>query len=246
MSVAFSNVSGRTGLVQRCEQTLFGDNGFGKISGNTSLLYAFANFANEALDWYGAIALKSSSRWRFDPSTYTTFPEAYTDLVASQADYTLDVNFLAISTVQIRDANDSQWILLSPVSDQDIKDMGSAPAQYQATPGTPAQYKKLGGSLFLLPPTSYSVTNGLKLTIERGFAYFTYDDTTDTVGIPDSHARFVHDYMSWLYARDRGMAIAQELEKRVMRYEQVDIPSHYSTRTRDQRQGMSPLISNTR
>lgn len=242
----FNNTTTKDGLIQKCEITLFGDNGLGKITGNTNLLYIFANFANEALDWYGELALKYSSNWSFDSSTYTTIPQAFTDINSGQADYTLDVNFLNISNVEIQDSN-GVFTKLNKITDDEIAVSGESPTQYGNVSGTPTQYKYIGNSLILIPKPNYTLSNGLKLTIERGFAYFTYDDTTDSVGIPLSHCRYISDYMSWLYARDRSMTkIATELEKRKIQYEMVDIPNHYSSRDKDQKPTMKSLPQNNK
>lgn len=244
MSVTqFNNTTTKDGLVQKCEIQLFGDNGFGKISGNTNLLYIFANFANEALDWYAEIALRFSSKWRFDSSTYTTLPEGYTDLVSGQGDYTLDVNFLNIENIEVRDGNNSRWLALTRTSDDEIKARGESVSEYEARTGTPTEYKLMGNSVILMPKPNYSVTEGLKLGVGRGFAYFTYDDTTDTVGIPTNHARFISDYMSWLYARDRAMVDkTNQLQGRIIGYQENDIPNFYSNRDKDTEPVLRPLI----
>lgn len=242
----FSDPTNKNGLVQHCEQALFGDNGFGKISGNSNLLAIFANNANQALDWYAGIAMKNDGRWRYDDSNNTTLMEAYTNLVADQEDYTLDVSFLTVSYVEALDPTGTVWTPLSPISIDEIKATGWAIGEYGKNAAVPSQYRKDGSSIFLLPPSSYDMDGGLKIGIQRGVSYFAATDTTKQAGMPPGHARFIYDYMSWLYARDRDMKKAVQFEKRVIQYEQVDIPDHYGKRSRDEQKVVRPVYKKVR
>jgi hypothetical protein len=230
----FSDTTNKNGLIQRCEQILFGDNGFGKISGNANLLAMFTNFGNEALDWYATTAIKHDNDWRYDGTNSTTLMDAYTDLVANQRDYTLSTSFLTLKYAEALDPTGTVWIPLTVVSEDEIKASGMSFGQYAKTAGVPSQYMKQGNSLIMLPASSYDMTEGLKLGIQRGNSYFAVTDTTKTAGIPSTHDRFIYDYMSWLYARDRDAAKAVSLEKRVIQYEREDIPEHYGKHGRDE------------
>jgi hypothetical protein len=244
--MTFSDTTNKNGILQLCEQTLFGDNGFGKITDNSNLKIIFTNNVNQALDWYATLAIKYDSIWNFDDNNYTTYQEGFTDLVSGQQDYPLSIAFLDLETLEIRNSDNTEWILLKRTSDEEIKAMGQAPSEYLSTTGIPTHYKMKGNSIILLPTPNYSGTEFLKATIHRPFNYFTSTDTTATVGIPSTMNRTITDFTSWLYARDRSMQISVDLEKRVLKYEQIDIPNFYANRSKDIPRRVTPNYQNNK
>ena len=47
--IQFSDTTGKSGLIQECEMILFGDSGYGQISGNPNRLNYFTNLLNQSM-----------------------------------------------------------------------------------------------------------------------------------------------------------------------------------------------------
>ena len=87
MSLAYSNTSTKNGIIQKLEQTLFGENGDGRISGNATLFEMFNGDINLALDNALRIIFDADGRWQFDDSNHTDYPIITTNIVSGQRDY---------------------------------------------------------------------------------------------------------------------------------------------------------------
>lgn len=201
----FSDTSNYNGLIQAAESTLFGaDDGYGQISGNTTRLKTFTRYINRALDECTREILRSDARWEFDDSTYTTYPIATADLVASQQDYPLSVSHLKITRVEAKDANGNYQKLI-PIDQSQI---GEGLVEFESTDGMPKYYDKLANSVFLYPaPAAASVTTtaGLKVYYQREPNYYAYSDTTKESGLPEIFDGLLKDIACRMYALDNSM-----------------------------------------
>ena len=110
---AYSETSTNSGLLQDCEFTLFGDNGFGEITNNTNRLQAFTNLLNRALDKVTNLIMSCDGRWQYDSTNYTDLPIGRTDLIDQQQDYGLSATHLKVLRVEVLDA-DGKWQKLEP------------------------------------------------------------------------------------------------------------------------------------
>jgi len=215
----FNDVSGKQGLIQECETNIFGDEGYGRISGNTNLLATFTRLLNEAQNTVASILMKADGQWQWDDNNNTDFPIATTSLITTlgseQQDYAFDITFLKILRVEVLD-NTGAWRLLKPIDMANIYDESLTDFLKQA--GLPEYYDKIANSIFLYPKplaTSVTSTNGLKVYFQRPPSYFTVADTTKTPGFYSIHHRLVALIASRDYAIMNSLTPAQALGKMV-------------------------------
>lgn len=228
----FSDTSTNSGLIQRCEFTLFGDNGFGEISNNTNRLQAFTNLLNSSLDKVTNLILQCDGRWQYDGSNYTDLPIGRTDLVNGQQDYSLSTTHLKIVRLEVLDA-DGKWVKLEPIDINEIEDSGMV--DYLDTPATPKYYDIQGESVFLYPKpqTGYvTLAGGLKLYFQRGSSYFATTDTTKEPGFASTFHRLVERWACYDYALNRQLPIAKALRDEISILEQ-ELQDHYNARQPD-------------
>jgi hypothetical protein len=229
----FSDTATLTGLIQDCEQQLFGDQGFGQISGNANRLKQFTNLLNRALDRYVGIALQNDGGWEFDDSNYTDYPIGTSSITSGQQDYPLTVEHMMIIGVEILNAS-SQWSSLYEIQDRDFLRSGVSPSNYRSgATGIPTEYRKVANSLFLYPTPNFTQAASLKVHFQRPPSYFTYTDTTKVPGFAAIQHPYLSTYASWLYARSKQMPIKNDLAVDVRRWEEVEIPLFYATRSKD-------------
>jgi len=243
MSLAYSDTSGKDGIIQGIERTLFGDNGDGRISGNTTLLAMFTAEVNLALDRAFHIIFTADGTWQFDDSNHTDYPIITTNIVANQRDYSfttdgssnliLDIQRVAI----LPSATATTYEEISLVDAQ--SDQDSPFVQHDTTrKGTPYQYDKTANGIFLDPIPSYSVSAGLRLYISREGSYFTTADTTKKPGF----AGLYHEYLvllpSYKYAFRNNLANTASLRYEVEKMEK-DIETFYGRRKKDERPVMT-------
>lgn len=238
MSLVFSDTSTKQGLIQYCESTLFGDNNYGTISGNTNLLATFTRLLNEGLNRVTSLILQADGRWQFDDTAFTDYPIATTTLVTTsgseQQDYTFDITHLRITRVEVKDVN-GNWKLLEPIDQADIYNQSLT--DFLKTAGLPMYYDKIANSIFLYPKplaTAVTATNGLKVYFQRPPSYFTSSDTTKVPGFNSLYHKLIGLIACREYALDRGLAAKDNLTQRVVEGEQ-DLQDNYSLRNKDEK-----------
>jgi hypothetical protein len=231
--MVFSDTTTKLGLIQDCETTLFGDSGYGKISGNTNLLYQFTGRINRRQDRFIQLAFKADGTFQYDDSNNTDYPEATTNLISGQRDYVFALDMLEIERAMVYPTSTStDYTTIYP---RDIHDAGGdAIAENQSGyTGVPNIYDKKGALVTLGPKPNYSATNGLKVIFKRGAYYFVYSDTTRSPGF----ASYLHGYLSkgasLDYAVDRGLDVAKNLSVQVDAMEK-EIVAHFARRPKDE------------
>ena len=84
MALQFSDTSAtKGGLIQECESQVFGDNSYGRISNDASLLATFTRYINEALNRVASLIMTADGRWQWDDTNTTDYPIGTTDLVTT-------------------------------------------------------------------------------------------------------------------------------------------------------------------
>jgi hypothetical protein len=178
--MVFSDTSGKSGLLQMCEQTT--NLGDGIITGNTVLKAYFTNLINQ---WYriaAYFAWKVDKNWTFDDSNITTLPNPTTTLVNGQRDYALPSTALRIRQVEILDTTGT-YFTLSFMSEADGRLRNDKEGE---DAGIPSHYRLFDNSLILYPaPDTSKVTAaaGLRVTIDREVDSFVVGDTTQEPGL---------------------------------------------------------------
>lgn len=227
--MVFSDTSTKLGLIQDCEQLIFGN--YADISGNSGRLYDFTARLNRAYDKLATKIMSVDGRWQFDDTNYTDLPIGKTNLVSGQQDYTLDVEFLDIEKVIFLDSSGNK-IIAHPMDINDPIAHGYL-TSLSTTVGVPAYYDKFGGTLMLYPIPDYNSTNGLIVHYRRKPSYFAYTDTTKAVGVPAVFHRYLSLEASLDYAVSKQLTLKNDLAVQVKEMGEM-IEDFYSKRNKDE------------
>lgn len=228
--MVFSDTTTKQGLLQDCEQLVFGN--YGDISNNSDRLYDFTARMNRSLDKVASKIMQVDGRWQWDDTNYTDFPVGSTDIISGQADYTLDVTHLIIEKVTILDSSGSSYVIY-PIDIQDpvmFQYLQQPPTQ--AT-GQPTYYDKKGNSIILYPTPNYNATAGLTVHYKRPASYFAHTDTTKAPGIPSIFHRYVSLDASLDYAISKGLSVKNDIATLHADIENI-IQEHYQKRSKDE------------
>lgn len=248
MSLVYSDISNNDGIIQRIEFKLFGDNGNGKITGNTTLLQKFTSDCNVALDVAFTKIFEADGRWRFDDRNHTTYPILTGDLVSGQADYkfTTDADSNLILDIQkVAVLPNATATVYDEIKPRDIQDEDNSPYVQgdSSITGIPTEYDKLANGIFLYPRPNYAATNGLKLFVSREGNYFTTADTTQMPGFAGIFHEYIVYHVCFNYAVDNGLSGAVGYQERMLQMEK-DIEEFYARRSKDERTTFSPEFIN--
>lgn len=245
----FSNTTTKDALIQTCEINLFGDAGFGKISGNASRLEIFTLFLNEAYSNYAIRALMADNSWYFDDNNFVDFPVGTTDLVNGQADYTLNNDQVEIEQVECMDPTGTIWQAIPQLDERAFAEFVISESQYNNNVAAfPRAHVKRGNSLIMFPTPNYSVLKnapvgplpantvvnglgGVRARFKRPTSYFSRNDTIKKPGFNRMHHTYLSDYASEKYASTRGMVIAPTFTAKVQVWETDKIPKFYRSRS---------------
>jgi len=181
MSIPFNNQI--NGLIQLCEQYC----GFemGQISNNPKLLQHFTNHINVAIDNILGQLYPKGGEWQLDDYNYGDYPIIQTGLISGQTQYFFyqdnsGAEILDIYKIQAKDEN-GKWYDLLPLDQQKRgfleKDFTNQPI------GKPKFYDKTANGFFLSPVPDYSISEGLKVYINRTPFYFNADSTDQRFGM---------------------------------------------------------------
>ncbi len=247
MSIAFNDTTTKNGLIQVCEDEVFGN--YGDISSNTDRLYQFTRLINEGLNRVTALLLSVDGRWQFDDTNYTDLPIGKTNLVTTlgseQQDYAFAVSHLKILGVEVLDST-GNWVQLDPIDQRDIK--SGTITDFMKTAGMPQYYDKVGNSILLYPkPAANQVTStqGLKVRFQRPPSYFSYDDTIKTPGFNSLYHNLVALIASRDYAMSKTLQNARGLSDRVLLMETALLDT-INNRSKDEQIQIRPIIRNTK
>lgn len=207
----------------------------GDVSDNTTRLEDFVAEENVAFDDYLNLAFAAESRWQFDDSNHTDFPEIVTDLVAGQRAYTFGVdeqNNVILDVYRVYVKVNGEYVLIDPIDKSyDRVD----PTNYDGLEkeGTPYEYDKLGNAILLNLVPESTVVGGLKVIINREASYFTTTDTTKKPGVPGTHHKWFYLKPALDYARRHTLESYNRLEYEVDKLEK-QIKKTFATRSRDE------------
>lgn len=194
---------------------------------------------NLSFDDYFMLAIQSSGTWQVDDTNQTDYPNATTNLVASQQDYSFILdesnNFiLDIYRVECKDAN-GNWQLLQPYDENDEQ---TALSEQATTTGTPTRYSKTSNGIMLDRIPNYNSTNGLKIFFARTPYYFAVaiDDSVSPTrpGIPNAHHRYLAIKPAYWYWLTKDNQKATIFKNEVLEMEK-SIQEYYSERTKDEK-----------
>lgn len=227
----FNDTSTKNGILQDIEVKVFGDEGYGKITGDTNLLLQFTNRVNRAFDRFVFLAMSADGRWQWDDNNYTDMSIGLTSLVSSQRTYTFSLEHLEIEKVLVADST-GNWHVLTPIDETDPSEVEYLENNGTRT-GIPTKYDKRGDTIFLDVTPNYSYSNGLKVFFKRGPSYFASTDTTKVPGFASIFHKYLSLYPAMEYAVDRTMSQAKSLFELVQQIEK-DVKAYYSLRNKDE------------
>lgn len=241
MSISFSSITNKNGLIQKIERACgFSD---GTITNDSTLMAQFTGDVNIAQDEVFALALRNNG-WNVDDFNHEKDPFITTALVAGQRDYHFTTDqegsiILDIFRVMCRVSATGQYIDIRPVDLQTSTDRYTKTTFIDGnnTQGVPQNYDKTGNGIFLDPIPNFSSPDGLKLFIDREETYFNVADTDKISGIDSLCHDFLYLKPSYEYARDHGLQNMQTLF-RDMGTSWQKIILRYQSRERDARKAM--------
>lgn len=231
MSLVFNDTTTYEGIIQKIERNIYGMDGVGRISSNTTLLKQWTADVNLALSDALYLIFEADGLWQFDDSNHAGYPTVTANLVANQRNYDFTEDtagnlLLEINKVYI--LNGSRYEEIEPVNE--LNESGFYDAQ-NAT-GTPYRYGKKADGIFLDPIPSSNVTAGLKVEVSREASYFVYTDTTKMPGIDARCHEYLAAKPSAEYAKVNGLANVVALENKRLEMEKM-IKKVYSRREKD-------------
>lgn len=238
----FSDTTNKSGILQNCEIGLFGDNGYGKITGDANRLLQFTERANRALDRFVFLAMTADEKWSFDDNNYTDLAIAQTNIVSGQRDYQFALEHLEIEKVLIQ-TPDGTWKEIKPLSQTENKQ--TFYENNTGNTGVPTRYEKRGSTIFLDVVPDYNGTNSLKVFFSRGASYFVSTDTTKVAGFASPFHKYIPNHMKAHYAIDRQMPIGKNLYE-LLQVEESSIRDFYSNRSKDERPKLSVTYQNNK
>lgn len=235
MSIQFSSTATKDGLIQQIEQACGFDDG--GITSNSVRMAQFTGKVNVAQDDVFAFALNNSG-WNTDDFNHTKDPFITTALVSGQRDYHFTVDqegsiILDIFRVMCRVSTTGPYQILDPVDQQSSDEVSSFYNGIDVT-GIPWRYDKTGNGVFLDPIPNFSVSDGLKMFINRESTYFLVSDTTKISGIDTLCHDFLYLKPAYEYARDNGLQ-NREVLFRDMQVAWKKIEGRYGKRSRDEK-----------
>lgn len=187
---------------------------------------------NQAYNRAVSLILQADGRWEWDDDNQTDLPIATTSIVASQQDYSIDVNFLKIQRVEIKQDGATQYTKLEPLDTMDGGDIID-----NTSTGAPAYYDIKGSSIYLFPVPNYSQAASLKVYVQRGPDEFTSAEVTTGTKAPGFNSLY-HEIIPLQVAADYWLANDQSkvtgFENKVQKIEE-QIVKDYSKRDKDDR-----------
>ena len=234
MSIQFSDLTTKNGLIQNCEILLFGDSGYTQISSNPNRLLTFTNLINRALDEVSGLIMQSDGRWQYDDTNFTDLPIGKTLLADGQQQYQLSTSQLKIIRVEIKGL-DGKYYRIDPLDQSDIQNMSLT--EYLNSASRPLHYDLMGDSIYLYPKpqTGYvTMLEGMKIYYQREPSYFVSTDTTKKPGVASIYHEIVTKIACLNYAIARQLPQKKDLQEQVAMLK-AGISDFYTRRQLDER-----------
>lgn len=174
---------------------------------------------------------KAYGGWQYDDSNNTNLPIALATLTLGQSDYDIPAGAKNIRGIDILPPTGTVYQPLTLITEEQIRDMGQAEGSFQqTTTGVPQFYRPIGTSIKLYPASNYTVTNGIRVTIDRGIVAFSpTGNDTQTPGFDSTYHEAVGVGMALEFAKQNHLSNTGDLQLDMDRYEKT-IEADYSSR----------------
>lgn len=239
--MVFNDTTTKDGLIQKCEIKLFGDNGYGQISGNTNRLYQFTERLNRGMDRFNYLAMSADGRWQWDDTNNTDYNIATRNIISGRQDYAFALEHLEIEKVLVKDSGGA-WHVIKSI---DQNDTDAVEYLENSNSGIPQKYDKRANSLFLYPIPNYNSTGGLKIYFKRGPSYFVYTDTTKVPGFASIFHEYPVIHACAYYALDRTLATKNDFFETMTMMED-SIKTYYGRRSKDERTRLTANVESNK
>ena len=238
----FNDTTNLTGIIQRCENQVFGGND-GAISGNIKLLKRFTTYINTAKERVITKILASDTRWQFDDNNYVDYPIGFTNLISGQQSYVLPPSQLKTLSIEVLDSN-GNYKVVKPIDQRDLSNNGIAPTEFLKTNGTPQFYDIIADSIFLYPAPDSDIASGLKSRFQRGTNEYIYTDTTKETGIASNFDSLIPTIASYEYCKDSEMDSKANRLKGDILEQETDLQDFYAKRDKDDKPRLTARTKN--
>ena len=244
MSIQFNDTNTRKGLIQLIEKNT--GLGNGRISGDTELLKDFTADINIAFDSLLRLIFLTSGTWQFDDSNHEKYPIITTDLNANQRDYSFVLDeqgniILDIYKVMVKD-NSGFYRDVLPVDMQ--SDLGvQSFYDGQNNVGYPSKYDKTANGIIFDVLPKETISNGIKIFINREASYFVYTDTTKKAGVDGLCQEYLAIKPSFDYAMRKSLPNKEDLRYELEKIEK-QIKDRYYKRAKDEKKIIRPKVRN--
>ncbi len=218
---------------------------FGEIKKETQFLLGLENdvnfviyseeritdHSNRALEELTSLILKTDGRWQWDDRNHTDLPIATADILSGQSQYTLDVEHLSVSRLEL--LKDGVWHKLVNIDESDVS---GAVSELEKEEGTPKYYDLQGESIILYPKPNYSQDEGLKIWYSRPASYFKSGEDTKEPGFNKLFHLYIPIWNALHYASSNPdmSLIASNMKVRLDEMK-AKIKDWYRTNTKTQR-----------
>lgn len=209
---------------------------------STYTIDEFTRNANFGLDRAISLIKKNDKRWKWADNNNPNMDVGVTDLVATQDNYTLEVDMFEVTRLRVK-GPDGNWITLKPIDNRDASD------DLLNTYGTPEFYDKQGLSIIPLPIPNYSADEGFEIHFGGGPVYFETTDTDKEPGFNPLYHRLISLYAALDWLVDKS-TVKNPLTHKINRVKEritemeMELESHYQNRDEDDVPILKPKRSN--
>jgi hypothetical protein len=175
--MVYNDTTTRQGIIQAEEG--YCELGAGGITGNATLLLDFLRYNNTALAKIWSWIIEASGG-TYDDGNQTNLPSAAQDLTINTSTYALPTAALAVTGIEIYDANGVPTKLTATSMQQE--QLNGALGDFGRLAGIPSRYMILGSTVKLDTQPPATVTNGFKVYFERGSVAFASGATSAAPG----------------------------------------------------------------
>lgn len=177
------------------------------IAGTNSITFPIASktrYANKTMRTIWSWIFEAYGGWQFDDANNTDLPAARTGLNANQTDYDVPATALTVRSVEYKPQGSTLFQQLVCLSEEDLKQAGQSEQAAQYTSSVPYGYHVVGTSIKLIPPASYTQTDSLRVSFDRGTTDFSVSDTTKTPGFVSQFHDAVPTGMAMEWAKNNA------------------------------------------
>lgn len=132
--------------------------------------------------------------WHYDDSNNTDLPEATTDLIENQKQYTLPIDSAHLLGVAYKDEA-GNWSQLIPITLEEIQER-SAEDEFEKTSGNPTFYRPIANGFKIYPAANFNQAASLKINVSRDISAFATTDTTKVPGFVSEFHEAVATFMA--------------------------------------------------